>query len=308
MKQKGRYFLLFFVLLLLGTTGCQSRGKPEAGYGIYYVNKEKTRIVRTEYEPEGKNEEELVEEFLKVLRTDPGKLDFGVSLPKEIYVTKWKLENHRLYLYFTSDYLNMETAEEVLGRAAYVRTLVQIPGIESVTFYTGDTPLLDKNSKPVGYMTADSFVENPGKQINAIQIATISLYFANEDGTKLVKETQKVPYNTNISMEKFIMERLLNGPLSEDKISAIPEETKLVSISVLDGVCFVSLDEGFLSKNSNISGDLVIYSIVNSLAELSNVNKVQISVNGDTNIMYRDEFPLDTMYERNFDYVESNNK
>ena len=49
----------------------------------------------------------------------------------------------------------------------------------------------------------------------------------------------------------------------------------------------------------------MIYSIVNSLAELPNVNKVQLSVNGDTSITHRESFSLGTVYERNLDYVNA---
>ena len=34
-------------------------------------------------------------------------------------------------------------------------------------------------------MTAESFVENPGEQINAIQTTTLTLYFSNRDGDEM---------------------------------------------------------------------------------------------------------------------------
>ena len=68
-------------------------------------------------------------------------------------------------------------------------------------------------------------------------------------------------------------------------------------------MCYVSLDDNFMKQNYNIEEAVVIYSIVNSLSEISTINKVQISVNGDTSGVYRAEFPFDTLYERNLDYV-----
>lgn len=52
-----------------------------------------------------------------------------------------------------------------------------------------------------------------------------------------------------------------------------------------------------------IQEPIVIYSIVDSLSEIPTVNKVQISVNGNSTGVYRDSFALDTLYERNLDYV-----
>ena len=77
-----------------------------------------------------------------------------------------------------------------------------------------------------------------------------------------------------------------------------------MNVSVLEGVCYVSLDENFLTQNYNIEEPVVIYSIVNSLSEIPTINKVQISVNGDTSSVYREKMRLDELYERNLDYVD----
>ena len=49
---------------------------------------------------------------------------------------------------------------------------------------------------------------------------------------------------------------------------------------------------------------VVIYAIVDSLTEIPNINKVQISVNGDTSGVYRDSYKLSDMYERDLSYVK----
>lgn len=58
-------------------------------------------------------------------------------------------------------------------------------------------------------MNLDSFVENPGEQINSSQKATLKLYFSNKAGTRLVPETREVHYSSNISLEKLVMEQLI---------------------------------------------------------------------------------------------------
>ena len=123
---------------------------------------------------------------------------------------------------------------------------------------------------------------------------------------RLVEETRSdVYYSSNVSMEKLIMEQLLEGPQTEGAKSAIPAGTKLINVSVVDGVCYVSLDENFKNQDYQVNEAVVIYSIVDSLTELSTISKVQISVNGDTSGTYRDNFKLSDMYDRNLDYVVS---
>ena len=110
-------------------------------------------------------------------------------------------------------------------------------------------------------------------------------------------------YSSNISAEKLVMEQLLEGPDTPGLKAAIPTGTKLVNVSVVDGVCYVSLDETFRNQDYSVTEAVVFYSIVDSLSELPTINKVQISVNGDTSGVYRDNFHLSDMYERNLDYV-----
>ena len=82
-----------------------------------------------------------------------------------------------------------------------MRTLTQVEGVECLSYYVGEDPLTDGSGNLVGVMTNDSFIENPGEQINSIQTSTIVLYFANKKGNGLVQETQEVHHSSNISLE-----------------------------------------------------------------------------------------------------------
>ena len=255
------------------------------------------------YEPSATDTDGMIKEFLAKLSSDSDNVDYRKPIPNDVEITNYSLDGVLLTLHFDEDYSKMSAVDEVLCRAAVVRTMTQIDGVDCVAFYIGDAPLTDAKGNLVGTMNQDSFIENPGEQINSIQNTTLTLYFSNLDGDGLVKEVREdVYYSSNISMEKLIMEQLLDGPKTKDAKSAIPEGTKLVSVSVVDGVCYVSLDEAFKNQDYKVNEAIVIYSIVDSLSELSTISKVQISVNGDTSGVYRDNFPLADMYDRNMDY------
>ncbi len=310
MKAIQKYVVpLLFILLSSGVAGCGSKAEEDSDYAVYYLNKESTKIVKKAYEPiaEENDTNAMIDEFLLQMKTDTDDVEYKKAIPNDVEVTDYLLEGELLTLYFDNNYSSMDRIEEALTRTAIVRTMTQINGIECLTFYVGDAPLSDKDGNPIGVMTNESFIENPGEQINSIQTATLVLYFANQNGNGLIQETQEVHYSSNISMEKLVMEHLLEGPKSEDAQSAIPEGTKLMSVSVLEGVCYVSLDESFLNQNYSIEEPIVMYSIINSLSEISTINKVQISVNGDTSGVYRDSFALDILYERCLDYVDTEN-
>lgn len=294
--------VLFLLFVLLFTAGC-GKTQEESRYHIAYLNKDKTGIVEVPYEMKATTTEAMIEEFFAALCAEPDDVDYRKPIPSDVEITKYSLDGALLTVYFDADYLNMNEVEEVLCRAAIVRTLTQITGVDCVSFYVDETPLTDAEGRLVGTMYGESFVENPGEQINSIQNTNLTLYFSNETGDGLVKETRKVHYSSNISLEKLIMEQLLTGPEISGAKSAIPTGTKLISVSLVDGVCYVSFDETFKNQDYSVNEAIVIYSIVDSLSELSSISKVQISVNGDTSGVYRDNFKLADMYDRNLDYV-----
>lgn len=82
-------------------------------------------------------------------------------------------------------------------------------------------------------------------------------------------------------MEKLVVEQLISGPVNDETFPTISPDTKLVNITVRDNICYLTFDSAILTAVNNVTTDVTIYSIVNSLVELSNINKVQISIDGN---------------------------
>lgn len=257
------------------------------------------------YQPEAKDTDGLIQELLKKLATTPEGGSLEAALTDSVFVTDYTLDNGQLTLHFDPAYQDMDWIREILCRSAVVRTLCQIPDVEYVSFLIGDNPLMDLDKNPVGQMNADSFVENTGDAINEETVTTLTLYFANKSGDKLVKEKVNVTGSSNISVEKLVVESLIRGPVSGDTdYPTLPPGTKILSISTKDGICYVNLNDGFLEQGYNVTEAVTIYSIVDSLTELSGIIKVQILVNGETDLVYKESMRLDTIYERNLDIIE----
>jgi germination protein M len=60
-----------------------------------------------------------------------------------------------------------------------------------------------------------------------------------------------------------------------------------------------------LTAVNNVTTDVTIYSIVNSLVELSNINKVQFSIEGNKDGKFRDKYELSTIFERNLSLINN---
>ncbi len=286
--------------------GCGKEQQPQGTFSISYLDKEQTKIVRMSYEPDANlsDTEILVRELIDVLSTDSGDVDYVRPIPEGVTVTQTLLKDDGdLKVYFNDAYYMMDAVQEMLCRLALVQTLTQVEGVDCLEFFVDHEPLLDTKGNQVGEMTVDDFVVNPGEQINSIQHASLDLYFSNPSGDGLLLETQRVYYNSNVSLEKLVIEHLIAGPKMNDAIASIPPETSLVNVSVADRICYVSLDDGFRTQNYNVQEPIVIYSLVNSLTALPHIDKVQISINGDTSGVYREGMALSTIYEEDLSYV-----
>ena len=308
MKRPGRgLFSLILVMVFCLCTACAGRSAKQEGavYRIYYVSNDETKIIEREYVSGTTDTEALLGELLAQLASIPEKMEYETPLATEISVIGHTLDSGLLTLDFDENYRKLYGIREILVRASIVRTVTQLPGVERVAFTVKGEQLTDKTGAAVGIMAADTFIENAGNEINAYEKVNLRLYFANETGDRLVEENRRnVVYNSNISLEKLVVEKLVEGPVAEGAYPTINPATKIVSVTVQDGTCYVNLSSEFQSQPYNVVSDVTIYSITNSLVELPNVNRVQISINGETNLSYRENMSLNTVYERNLDIME----
>lgn len=305
-KLFGLCMLLTGMLCLLSACANGAGGKSGTVYYLYYVNNDETKIISREYRSETTDEALLLEELLEELSVISERLEYETPLAKEFALVGHTLDNGLLTLDFDERYRELRGVREVLVRAAIVRTVIQLKQVERVTFTIKGETLVDQAGVAVGVMNEESFIENAGSEINAYEKVDLRLYFANESGDYLVEENRlNVVYSSNISLEKLVVEKLVEGPADKGAYPTVNPDTKVISVTVKDGICYVNLSGEFLSQPYNVTTDVTIYSITNSLAELSNVNKVQISVDGETNISYREKLSLNNLFERNLDMLES---
>lgn len=310
MKKKYQVRMLFFSLICFFCVGCG--GEPERtassqqGYRMYYIRNQ-SKLISENFATELTITEDLIGEFLEALAQDsPNSVDNKRVIPENVQIikTNYDAEKRQLALYFDSGYMERKNnIVEILSRAAIVRTLTQITGVDYLVFYINDQPLMDASGKVVGTMRASDFIEDLGGDVNDYEKTTLTLYFSNGKGDKLIEEKREIVYTTSTSMSKLVIEQLVAGPKTEGLSPVLPSDTKILNISTQEGVCYVNLDTSFMTSAVATIELLPIYAIVNSLSELTNISKVQIAINGETNRKYREVVALDVLFERNLDLV-----
>lgn len=296
------------LLISIGILSLQGCGKGKVPDGskryIYYVNEEKTGLVSEEYTlPEGSVREQI-DAMLEELRRETDSIDYSSPYPDFIEIRQWELNDSDLLIDFKKSYYELGRTEELLLRAATVQTLVQLTQVDYVYFTVEGEPLCNRSGKEIGYMGQDTFVKNVGSSLHSYQDGNICLFFADKEGDRLVEEEINVRYNSNMSIEKLIVEQLIKGPSTDQAYPTIPPDTKLLGVSVKDGICYVNFDEEFLEMSYHVSPQVVIYSIVNSIINGGEVSQVQILVNGEIDITYQESISLEKPFSRNLELVK----
>lgn len=124
--------------------------------------------------------------------------------------------------------------------------------------------------------------QSPGSPEPAETTVEVTLYFSDAEAMYLMPERRNV-ISKGESIGETVVRELIKGPSSSELKRTIPPETSLLSLSVENGVARVNLSREV--QNSHYGGSagesMLIYSIVNSLAETTGINQVQFLVEGN---------------------------
>lgn len=308
MKKRMRIGIALILAAVTVLLACGCRNKSEdiqkAEYTIFHINAEGSGLVECAYNGSMEDPERAVEEMLTALKEADASIEEQPAMPKQVEVESFQLEEEKLELHFNAEYAKLDMVQEVLTRAALVRSLTQIPSVSLVAFFVEDTPLTNKEGAEYGFMQSEDFVQNTGSNINSYEVTDLTLYFANETGDRLVAETVSVRYNSNRSKERLIVEQLMKGPTVQGHQRTVPQGTKLLGVSVKDGICYVNFDEGMNRTIPDVKAEIMIYSVINSVAESGTAGQVQISIDGDSNFNFQESVRLSEPLARDLDLVE----
>lgn len=307
-KRSSICFMILMLTCLL--TGCKEETVTGTPVVMSYISYDHSKMIAQTTYLETDSLEEQVKEVLQFLAAPSEKLEYQVPLSQGITLKDYQIVQNSLTLNLSEEYGQLSAEQEILARASLVKSLTAIEGIDKVSIFVADSPLVDSLGKNVGSMTADMFIDNAGEEINMYDKITVRLYFANEAGDGLIAVDRSKAYNTNISLDKFVVEELIKGPetTTEGVQPTMNPETKLISTFVKDNICYVNLDSTFAKQVNEVQADVVIYSIVNSLCELSGIDRVQIFIDGKSEVVFRELIPLTTVFSRDLKYTQTASK
>lgn len=120
----------------------------------------------------------------------------------------------------------------------------------------------------------------------------VTLYFQNKETKMLMPEARLIdaklliqnPYSTLVGL-------LLNGPKNEKLETVIPQGTRLNGVEIKGDMAVVDLSAEFIkgAKRGAEEESKIVYSIVNTLVELTEIDSVKILIDGKEGACFEDE-------------------
>jgi len=140
----------------------------------------------------------------------------------------------------------------------------------------------------------------PQEEISNSQLrqTAITLYFGNKEGTEIIPEIRRIDSKVLINYPyEELINLLIEGPINENLIKLIPQGTKLINTKIENDILYLNFSSEIIG-NTNIKKEMIIKSIVNTLTQFTEINKVCFLIDGKEN-----EFFYDSKNQKNKIYL-----
>ena len=300
-RRAGICFLIFILCLFL--SACGKSGADKSGIRIFYLTRSDYGVQEQPYTPVANERNGIIEELIGKLCVQPKEMTLRAPVSDFRLLTS-ETRGSIITLNFSEEYYNMTAVEEVLTRTAVVNTLCSFSEIDGVYFLVDGEAMHDADGAEPGIMEPDQFIYNSYTEMRNYERVRIHLYFANEEGKRLVDAYRTVVYNSNMPLERIVLEQVISGPNGNFAYPTVSKDTKVINITTRDGICYVNLSSEFTNEHLDVTPQVALYSIVNSLCELPSIDAVQISVEGQQDTVFMEAISLTGSFRVNEDIVE----
>lgn len=287
MKKK---IILFVVLAIAITAGIVfgfslKNSKTKAltkDINIYFLNENASSIVLETRTLNYDSESELLNLVLENIIKGPQNAKNRPVAEKNTRVLDTKYNQSTLTVDFSGEFLRDDNTTNMLSVYAVIRTLCQLDKITGVMVTVEGQPIRAADGSLIGFLTNNDIDLESDR--HTTDSKDITLYFADKDGN-LTKEVRTIKITDTRPIEGYIIKELIKGPVNKNLSPTLAPDTELISAETAKNTCHVTF-KNFIDKNlsdpSSHKSMLAVYSVVNSLTELDEVNSVRFLFEGKT--------------------------
>lgn len=280
-----RKFLCLCLAVLLMLSGCtgQSPAQSENGVRFYYRNTDETAYfsetgIMAAETRSIRWEQQSITGLMEVYLQGPISPELTSPFPKDLRLIETKILPGEITLIFDDSLASLSAVGLRVAAGCIARTLWEYGGYETVILQA-ESQLLDSEEQLVIKPAELVLSDNSAGQTSA----PVRLYFADAQSRFLVEEQRSKPADIAMSLPEYILRSLITGPQSDSLSPTIPKGTMLLSVSVQDGACLVDFSAEFWQNRpeQELQERMTVFSVVNSLSQLDEIDTVEILVEGN---------------------------
>lgn len=145
-----------------------------------------------------------------------------------------------------------------------------------IAYFIINNITISKNESYLNYIPQEEISDEQ------LQETSISLYFLNPETNQLKSEGKLVNANDLLQNPyKFIVQKLIEGPSDKSLINVFPDNTRLIDASLQNTCVTLNFSDDLLKFKDDAQKFNIINSILNSLAQLNEVNSIKILINNE---------------------------
>ena len=268
MLRTKKIVILITVFVLAGITvftiANKNKGSGKTAVTLYFLSSDKSTVSEYSKSFSKSSNDELYRAVAESLVKGVNNKKYAAVADKNTEIKKIENDNGNLTIDFSAEYAE----SELISTYAIIKTFSQLPDVNAVKVTADGRDILG-----LGYVTGDEI----NLESDDDCATTVLLYFTDENKEKLVPEYRKINILDTQPIEQYILAELIRGPKVKGHIGLLPKNTDIVSVETTDGTCYVNFKKSLASKEQQT---LMVYSVVNSLTERSNVDCVQFLIDG----------------------------
>ncbi len=277
--------VICLILALSILSGCAYLGldRQETGVPFYYRGSSEdyfSGLGAMDFERRTLREDQKnIEGLMALYLGGPMNPELSSPFPKGMRLIRSEIMPREITLVFDDSLAALTGIGLRLACACIARTLWEYGGYETVTIRAENLSLDGEEEivvRPAELVLEDRSAGQPN--------ALVRLYFADAQNRFLIEEQRSAPIEDAASLPDYILRSLIEGPQSENLRATIPQGTMLLNVSVVDRVCLVYFSAEFLQNRprDELSERMTVFSVVNSLTQLEEVDSVEILVEGSS--------------------------
>lgn len=278
---------------------CRDIGMLKSECELYFANMAETSLASEIREVKYSDPKRLPENLMIQLLKGPENSKLYRLIDKETKLLGLYNNDGAVEVDLSDEFLDEDSAKNMLAVYSVVKSLCSIDGVNSVKVTVRGREI-ETSSGIIGYLSAEDI--NLSTDQNTIETNEIILYFPEKDTGMLKKKIRTVKVGDQQPLEYYVVSGLIKGPGTKEFQSVLHKDTEIISVNTVSDICFVNMSKNFVEKNAGSNGELAIYSIVNSLTELENINRVQFLIEGKK-VHEFGNMDIFGIYERNNDII-----